>query len=193
MWRYYYWQWRYSVEDYFKRLTIKGLKPFLNRDREFQSWSYWWGNNWTISVDMTKWKTSWYIRVYFTQTGYDWVKKDLDYNIKLVSTPCNYGWVRRWFECPCKWNRCNILYLQNNWIFASRKTLDLCYDDQKKSKRWRYFSYLSWMNQARALALYRTIKYPYRNWKETKKLKRFIKLSTSWPTLEEVNKLRDFF
>lgn len=193
MWRYYYWQWKYSVDDYSKRLTIKGLKPFLNRDKEFQSWTYSWKNNWSISIDMIKWETNWFIRVYFTQTNYDWEKKELDYNIQLISTSCNYWWVRRWFICPCWWNRCSILYKQNNWIFASRKTLDLCYDDQKKSKKRRYFSYLNWMNQARALALYRTIKYPYRNWKETKKLQRFIKLSTSWPTLEEVNRLRDFF
>ena len=60
-------------------------------------WLYWkrnWEDNWNIWVEVNKWKTNWYVRVTFTQTNYDWEKKELDYKILLVSTPCNYWWIR---------------------------------------------------------------------------------------------------
>lgn len=192
MWRP-YWLWKRTTSIYSKTLNIKGLKSFLNNNKEFQSWTYWWTknwkDNWNISIDMTKWETNWYIRVYFTQTSMDWIEKKLDYKINLVSTPCNYWWVRWWFECPCKWNRCSILYLQNNWIFASRKTLDLVYDQQKESKRSRYLWFVMWEAFTKIEKIRRTMKYPVRNWKWTKKALRIIKLKKKMPSEEEIKRM----
>lgn len=195
MWRYYYWEWKRTTSDFSKTLTIKGLKLFLNNKKEFQSWTYWWtknwNDNWDISIEMTKSEQTWKIRVYFTQTDREWNKKQLDYNINLVSTPCNYWWVKWWFECPCKWNRCSILYLQNNWIFASRKTLDLCYDEQKKSKRRRYLWFIMWDVWIKIELIRRNMKYPVRNWKYTKKALRILKLHKRMPTEEEIERMSD--
>ena len=195
MWRYYYWEWKTSVEDYSKTIDIKFLKTYGYLDKWLYSrkWGlYWkrnWEDNWNIWVEINKWDTSWYIRVTFTQTNMDWEKKELDYKIQLVSTPCNYWGVRWWLLCPCKWNRCSILYKQNNWIFASRKTLDLCYGDQKESKRYRYMSYLMWKPFNDMYLLKDKIKYPYRNWKPTRKMRRFLKLHHQMPSMEEVKNI----
>ena len=116
-------------------------------------------------------------------------KKELDYKIPLVSTPCNYWWVRWWFLCPCKENICSVLYLQTNWIFASRKTLDLCYDEQKKSKRWRLMWYLMWDAFTKIELVRRTMKYPVRNWKWTRKARRILKLQQQMPTMNDVNNM----
>ena len=97
-----------------------------------------------------------------------------------------------WFECPCKWNRCSVLYLQNNWIFASRKTLDLCYDDQKKSKKRRYMSYIMCDAYTKIELIRRTMKYPVRNWKWTRKARRILKLQEKMPTMEEVESYKWF-
>lgn len=64
----------------------------------------------------------------------------------------------------------------------------MIYPEQKDSKRIRELGYLMCMNKCKAYVLNKTIKYPYRNWKPTRKYKRVIKLSTSWPTIEEVLK-----
>ena len=192
MWRYYYWEWKNSVEDYSKTIDIKFLKKYWYLDKwvDYKKWwLYWkrnWEDNWNIWVELNKSETNWYVRVTFTQTSYDWEKNELDYKIPLVSTPCNYWWVRWWFLCPCKENRCSILYLQNNWIFASRKTLDLCYDEQKKSKRRRYMSYIMWDAFTKIELIRRTMKYPVRNWKWTRKARRILKLQEKMPTMEEV-------
>lgn len=107
--------WYTPTTEEFNQLTIKGLKPLLNTEGSLHSWTYcfykFWKENWNICIELTKWDTTWTLRVYFTKTGYKWEETKLDYNIELVSTPCNYGWLRWWFLCPCKWNRCSILYL----------------------------------------------------------------------------------
>lgn len=180
MWRRYWW-WKRTTNDYPKTLTIKFLKKYWYLDKwvNYKDWVLFWSLNWedmwNIWLEVEKFETIWYVRVFFTQTDYDWIKKELDYKINLVSTPCNYWWVRWWFECPCKWNRCSILYLQNNWIFASRKTLDLCYYEQRKSKSRRRLWLIMWDIYFKIYDIAETIKYPYRNWKPTRKMKRILR------------------
>lgn len=195
MWRYYYWQWRYSTEDYPKTLSIKFLKKYwyleswIDRKVWNLCWSIWWRDNGNIGLEVNKWKINGSIRVYFSTTNNEWEKTYQDYKIELVSTPCNYWGVRWWFLCPCKWDRCSILYLQNNWVFASRKTLNLCYDDQKKSKRYRYMWYLMWDAFVKIELIRRTMKYPMRNWRYTKKAQRIFKLHEQMPTEDEVRNI----
>lgn len=194
MWRY-GWNWKTSTEDYTRTLSIKFLKKYWYLDKWIGNktwWLYWklnWEDNWNIWIEITKWESSWIIRVYFTQTDREWIKKELDYEIELVSTSCNYWWVRWWFLCPCKWNRCSILYKQNNWIFASRKTLDLCYDDQKRSHQRRIFN-IAFPNESKAMWIYETIKYKYRNWKATRKYKRYLKIINDDIPLDVLHKMQ---
>lgn len=66
-------------------------------------------------------------------------KKDLDYKIELVSTPCHFGGVRWWFICPLWKNsvycgrRVGKLYLPPNGIyFGCRHCYDLTYRSCKE-------------------------------------------------------------
>lgn len=123
-----------------------------------------------------------YIRVYFTQTDRaTQEKKDIDYSIRIIATPCHFGWRRWWFLDPCsdKPLRCATLYLQSNWAFASRKTLNLAYKSQNDS----YSRVLkSQLNGLRAIMLIEKIKYRTRNGKFTKKMQRVAKYAMKWPS-----------
>ncbi len=191
MWRYNYWDWKDSVEDYSKTIDIKTLKErwYLDKWMDCKKWLlHWeadWKNNWNISVEVNKSKNKWFFRVSFTQTNKSWERKKLDYKIQLVTTTCNYGWVRRWFLCPCTWNRCSILYLQSNWIFASRKTLDLCYDIQKQSKKSRTNNNII-LSEEEIKELRKEIKYPFRNWKPTRKYRRLLRIISKMPNKDEL-------
>jgi len=196
MWRY-YWSWKNTVEDFKKTISIKNLKESWFLIWDYKQWKITWyyaeNEIWNIWIEIEKNDFSWYLRVYFIQTDETWNKKEFDYRIELVTTKCNYWWVRWWFLCPCKWNRCSILYLQNNWIFASRKTLDLVYEQQKESKKWRYFWYLLWDNFTKILEIRKNMKYPFRNWKPTRKMRRVLKLHNKIPNENEIKNLSNFF
>jgi len=49
------------------------------------------------------------------------------------------------------------------------------------------------MNATKAIVLQRTMKYPYRNGKETRKMKRFLKLSYNNPSHEEIMSIENLF
>ena len=191
-----YWTWKESVEDYWKTITIQFLKQYwyLDKNAEYKrGWLYWKRNgedNGNIWVEVTKWCTSGFLRVFFAQTSYDGKKKELDYKIPLVSTPCHYWGVRWWFLCPCKWNRCSTLYLQSNGVFASRKTLDLCYEDQKMAKRYRFLNHCLGINEDKAYEIEKTIKYPIRNGKLTRKARRVNKLRVNRVTMDDLERLK---
>lgn len=125
------------------------------------------------------------IRVHFTQTDRDTGEKTrLDYKIRLEATPCNYWGFRYWFICPCGLNRCWRLYLQSNWIFASRKTLWIKYEDQNQRRKWREFNNVYPMyNQAEELL--ETIKYKFRGGKITRKYRRYLRLMRYWIPAEK--------
>ena len=198
MGKYYYWEGRNTVDGY-NRLSIPFLKKhwYLNNPTWYQSWTVSWtrqGNpNWNIGVSIYIKGDESYVRINFTQTDKaSGEKKDFDYRIKLVKTPCHYWGYRWWFICPCKWNRCSILYLQSNWYFASRKTLNLCYEDQKVSKKWREFIQI-YPKDEEAYELRKTIKYTHRNGKATRKYKRYLRISKAHISDSELYKLEQKF
>jgi len=174
----------YYTNDY-KSIDISFLKKHWYLNSDFRSWTITWSiaweKTWSISVEVKRLRDlkndqTRTLRVHFTQTDrYTWEKKNFDYIIRLTHTCCNYWWMRYWFICPCGWNRCWKLYLQGNWYFASRKTLWLKYEEQNESKKWRGFNRV-FPHYYKAEQLYKTIKYPYRNWKPTRKYKRYMDL-----------------
>ncbi len=200
MWRSKNYSIKYTNE--YKELDISFFRKHWYLDVDFRSWTITWSINWkktwSISVEVkkvgqggacTERDQRRTLRVYFTQTDRtSWEKKDFDYTIQLVTTQCNYGWVRYWFTCPCGWNRCWKLYLQSNWYFASRKTLWLKYEEQNQSHKWRemnrVFPYC-W----KAEELYSTIKYKYRSGKATRKYKRYMHLMREHIPDSEIMKL----
>jgi hypothetical protein len=52
-----------------------------------------------------------YARLVYSVTDGAGTVTDYDYQISLVTTPCNLGGVRYWFACPDCWSRVAVLYL----------------------------------------------------------------------------------
>ena len=63
--------------------------------------------------------------------------------LNVSETPCNYGGVRYWFDCPNCHNRISKLYIYNK-RFQCRKCADLNYYSQQRTKTdCGYFLYLA--------------------------------------------------
>jgi hypothetical protein len=91
--------------------------------------------------------------------------------IPLVTTKCNYGGIRYWFECPRCERRCGILY-ENNDNFKCRVCLDLAYYSQS-------MNYQTLGPTMRRMIKLQDMEYPERKFymgKPTKKALRYEKL-----------------
>ncbi len=193
----YYWSKKSTTDDYSKAISVFVLlrDKFLQKWVSYNSWTLRWTRNGepngNISIHINKDDYRGSMRVVFTQTDRSsWEKKDLDYTIQLESSPCHLWGRRWWFLCPCRWNRCAKLYLQNNGIFASRKTLDLSYESRNTSKKWRFLDHIFWKwtfpEQEKLRA---SIKYPYRSGRPTRKMKRYLKMTSSPYTEKELHEM----
>ena len=103
--------------------------------REWVSSTITWTNKFTgrensIGIDVST--NGKYVRLHYTQTEHSGEKKDFDYKITLITTPCNYGGERYWFICPlykggkyCG-RRVGVIYLAGNY-FGCRHCYNLTY------------------------------------------------------------------
>jgi hypothetical protein len=77
-----------------------------------------------------------YLNLNYTITShYSGEKRSVDYDVRLVSTPCNFGGKRWWFLC---WNcshKATILYRSASDKFLCRKCNDLAYPSQNVNRR----------------------------------------------------------
>jgi len=79
----------------------------------------------------------------YTMTRADGEKESLDYRVRVVATPCNYGGERYWFICPLSYEgracerRVGKLYLPpGGRYFGCRHCYDLTYESaQSHDKR----------------------------------------------------------
>lgn len=189
----YYYSKKSTVEDYSKWLSIFCFK----RDKVLRVWEYthsgtsrWTRNgepNGNIGFELKKDDFRGTLRVHFTQTNRDTGEESQhDYSINLESTPCQFWGRRWWFICPCRWNRCSKLYLQRNGIFASRKTLNLSYESRNTSRYWRSLDAIFGKGSGEdQYKLWESIKYPYRNGRPTRKMRKYLKMIHSPYTLEQ--------
>lgn len=56
----------------------------------------------------------------------------LDYQVKLLKTPCYFGGHRYWFACPKCYSRVGVLYLVSRY-FTCRRCNDLAYESQQET------------------------------------------------------------
>lgn len=184
--------WRYysnkksSVDDY-RQFPISFLKKhgYLNSWVSFMRGSIYWkrwenpNGNIGFTVEKNDDDMIGTVQVHFTQTDREsWEKNDFDYTIRIEATPCHYGGLRWWFLDPCSHEniRCGVLYFQSNGYFAGRKKLNLSYDSQNTSHTIRFWNSI-FPDYSKLNPLEESIKYPYRNGKPTRKMRRFLKLS----------------
>lgn len=64
--------------------------------------------------------------------------EDVNQDIELTTTPCNYGGERYWFICPHCGKRVGTLYNVSR-IFLCRDCNDLTYEERNDSKKFRAF------------------------------------------------------
>ena len=75
----------------------------------------------------------------------DTIKQKLDYKVRLISTPCNFGGFRWWYCCPIIKNKspCNrrigVLYLANTSYFGCRHCHNLTYISCKENHKFDAF------------------------------------------------------
>lgn len=144
---------------YNKKAEADGAKTiqtwFLNKHGYFDSSRYgtitWtrsglWGEH-KSSVSIQTILPSKNLRIFYSQTDNNTgEKKDFDYKIPLVSTPCNYGGKRYWFICPWFKNkaycgrRVNVLYKSGDY-FACRHCYELTYHSRNENRRGKWFSF----------------------------------------------------
>ena len=71
--------------------------------------------------------------IMYSITDGDGNKTDYADKIPLITTPCNFGGVRYWFECPDCWSRVGVLYLpRGNVYFRCRHCYNLSYHSRNR-------------------------------------------------------------
>ncbi len=140
------------------RAEADGLKKisvgFLNKhgyfERGYRSGVITWTSGWdesksNISISSTINDDTQKVHITYTITKHDGEKKDIDYDVPLTATPCNYGSERYWFTCPLYRNgrycgrRVGTLYLGNGDYFGCRHCYDLTYASRNASEMYKGF------------------------------------------------------
>jgi hypothetical protein len=137
---------RRTVEEC-KSITVK----FLNKHGYFDDDVRWGGMSWTrngektgsIAFVVSTLNDDEYIRFQYTVTDrFSGEKTNLDYKVRLDSTPCYFGGRRWWFICPLVVNgracnrRVGVLYLGGGQYFGCRHCQNLTYESSKENHRF---------------------------------------------------------
>jgi len=84
-----------------------------------------------------------YIRFAYTVTDRKGNKTDFGYEVNLVTTRCNFGGVRYWFECPSCGRRVGVLYLApGDTYFRCRHCNNLSYHSRNGANVYVIFGML---------------------------------------------------
>ena len=148
------------------------------------SWS--WGEepSGSIGIRVTT-GTENYARLNYTHTdSWSGEKSEMDYQVRLVTTPCRFGGKRYWFICPLVRNgiSCNrrVGVLFGGKYFGCRHCYDLAYNAQFEGGRLRTSS----ICEPDVEKAYQLVKREYYRGKPTRKYKRYLrmneKMDMSW-------------
>ena len=145
----YYWSKKDTVEDSTK-LSIAKLKEFgllcgccsttLTWTRSLS------GHKSSIGIAINVLDEPYYAKLNYTITARDSGEKtDYDYKIGLTTTPCHFGGVRYWFNCPLVRNgvpcgrRVGTLFLSSGGkYFGCRHCYDLSYESRNECRLGRF-------------------------------------------------------
>lgn len=138
-----------TESDGLKKITIFRLKEWGYFKGRW-SGTITWTNNWSdskssVSIVVKTGDHEEYLRIWYTHTNfYTDEKTDFDYKIPLVTTSCNLGGKRYWFQCPWYQNgiycgrRVAVLYLGGQ-RFACRHCYELSYASKNENRRFYLF------------------------------------------------------
>lgn len=122
--------------------------------------------------------------IYAVIAGLTGEKTELEYKIRLIATPCNYGGRRYWFECPITNNgeycgrRVGVIYTVGK-LFGCRHCANIAYRAQFESGKYRVGACTK-PNIQDALTEAKT---RYYNGRPTRKFKRYLRLRERFETL----------
>ena len=146
---------------YSSRKTVEETKSistvYLNENnllkRGLRNMTITWTGGWrageeSIGLQVLMLENDEYVRFQYTQTDdYTGKASKLDYKVRLVSTPCNFGGYRWWFICPLvsDGNACGrrvaVLYRGGKKYFGCRHCYNLTYECQRQRYE-KYFEEL---------------------------------------------------
>ena len=120
------------------RLRISDLRKDGMLSSGYSSETKIWSSNRTdkktiigVAVDITD---DPYVRLIYSGTDRDGKRTDYDYQVSLVTSPCNFGGLRYWFGCPTCGRRAAILYLAPSDVyFRCRHCNNLSYHSRNRS------------------------------------------------------------
>lgn len=143
-------------DSYSNRWTVENCKSistkFLKENGYFKglhtfggviSWSCRGQSRGSVGISSSMVEGDEYIRFEYTYTDRTTEEKtNLNYKVRLVSTPCHFGGKRWWFICPlvieghpCQ-RRITTLYLPNAKYFGCRHCYNLTYESCKESHKY---------------------------------------------------------
>lgn len=151
-------------------------------------WSNQWGKTGSIGIQIKISEEEKFARLNYTITRRSsGEKNDFDYNVLIVTTPCNFGGKRYWFICPASGcgRRVAKLY-QGQDIFACRHCYNLTYTSRNENPTYRGFPYKQITIDSKIDKLYERLKRRTYKGKPTKLMKRIIKLENmvNWDSNE---------
>lgn len=171
----------HTVEDA-KKIEIWWLLSDLDKNHQFKKREISWGDNGcrgSIGYEAYIYgEIESYVRLFYTQTDRDTGgKEDFDYKITLISTPCYFGGLRYWFQCPLCSQRSGVIY-KNGDYFTCRDCANLTYESRRENRRSRYYNkFCSLRAGINAKLLSAKIKRPMYAGKITRKQRRVFELS----------------
>lgn len=180
-----------SIAEQSNALSIFWLKKhgFLNKDYSLMSGNIQWiygisehKNSIDFYVKRENWGTpeeETYIELRYTYTDH-WSgeKESMNYQIRLTTTPCNFGGKRYWFICPLTKNgqycgrRVGVLYNVGKY-FGCRHCGEIAYYAQMKGGKFRGSS----VTAPDIERLEREIKRYYYRGRPTRKYRRLIRMN----------------
>ncbi len=122
-------------------------------------------------------KTDYIELIYEVTNNWTGNKQDMKYKVPLVSTACNYGGRRYWFECPLSKDgkycgqRVGVLYGFEQW-FGCRRCANVAYQAQFQGGNYRMGSY----TKADVEQAFSEVTRKYYKNKLTRKYKRYLRL-----------------
>lgn len=130
---------------------------FLKKHGYFTGWrsgtinwtNGWSGNKSSVGIEVCTMNDEKYIRIHYTQTdNSSGEKKEFNYKVPLIQTPCHFGGFRYWFKCHlfkrgvyCG-RRVGVLYKDGDW-FGCRHCYELTYSSRNQSGISKMFGSIS--------------------------------------------------
>ncbi|NCU28709.1 MAG: hypothetical protein EOM85_03515 [Candidatus Moranbacteria bacterium] len=176
-----------SEADWCKKIEIWWLLRDIKAKGGYKYTTVSWGENGSrgsISIQVSVCNEEKYARFIYTQTdSVTGEKKNFDYKVPIIETPCHLGGTRYWFKCSLYKSgqycgrRVGVLYKNGDW-FGCRHCYDLTYSSRKANKKYRYYPMFRVLElDAEIEKAYKKAKrYTYRG-NPTKKRKKIEKLS----------------